>query len=527
MSDLNNTFSKHDYDSMVTDFLSACKIEDISPNDLCAVFYTDGGSRVIGSTNYGGWGIHGYVYADVPTKSTSGCSGVTPTKNGYAVGNKDHSQNAYVVGYLDYLGMIEKDSTNNIAELMGMLRCLSLIRTLKPKHSIIKADSKYVLRLIESRETYKQNGYKTSAGKELANQELCMTLVELFDEVAENHSLEVAWVKGHNGDYGNEMADRNATKGCYGAINKLNNVTIKTDDDIADAYLLNGDMFIFATPKDYFNDTNEAPKMLSENSLFFTTNGIDTRNNNTYFQASFGKMLNGKDKAEKRKLRGKPFADCCVSVIELNKPDPLINNLITVVADTFPNSGVIECNLSYQTRKSVYCDLLSGGLNTVRVDVNKGMMLLANGEEIATLSNPVRQTFRLIRDFNAVHQFLETYIKHGNLEVDSITDITHYLYEQTESKSKTVYKMIDYDKGYVPVEVSFTINDVTKSTSIPITIGIDTPSRMSLGRMKTIKPTVKLVTWDTTERTLRFAVVIETTEGVGVWMGIYSNIHLY
>ena len=102
-----------------------------------------------------------------------------------------------------------------------------------------------------------------------------------------------------------------------------------------------------------FGKDFDAPKMLSENSLFFTTNGIDIRDNSTYYQASFGKMLNSKDKDERKKLRGKPFADCCVSVIELNKPDPVINNIIDIVANHFPSTGVIECNLAYQTRQAV------------------------------------------------------------------------------------------------------------------------------------------------------------------------------
>lgn len=528
MSFLVCNYPMTDFQNMITDYLSACKAEDYGLEHLKGVFYTDGGSRTIKSVNYGGWGVHGYLFVDKPTNSNSGCKKATPTTVDYTTGKVDTKDvKAFVTAYIDYYGQIDKNSTNNIAELMGMLRCLFLVNQIGLQHTIIHADSKYVLNLIAGRDTYKGNGYKTSAGKDLANKELCMQLVEMYDEVSEKYDVELRWVKGHSGEYGNDMADANATKGCYLAANKLNGVVIKTDDTVRNDHHLDGDYLNIATPDEYFGKEFESPKMLSENSLFFTTNGIDVRDNTTYYQASFGKMLNSKDKDARKMLRGKPFADCCISVIELNTPDPVINNIVNIVAEHFPNTGVIECNLAYQTRQSVYSDLLQGGLNTVNVDINRGVVLMPNSEEIASLANPVRQSFRLINDFNAVKDFLDRYRNKGESGVDSITDITSYLYEKKESKTKTTLKLIEHDDGFIKIPIEIGSGDDKKTTHIPITIGVDTPSRMSLGRMKTIEPKVSLVTWDTLPRTMRFAVLIETTEGIGVWMGIYSNIHLH
>lgn len=528
MSFLVCNYPMNDFKNMITDYLSANKAEDFGMEHLKGVFYTDGGSRTIKSVNYGGWGIHGYVFVDKPTNSNSGCKKATPTTTGYVTGKVDPKDvKAFVTTYIDYYGQIDNSSTNNIAELMGMLRCLFLINQIGLQHTIIHADSKYVLNLILGREKFKENGYKTAAGKELANKELCMSLIEMYDEVTEKYDIELRWVKGHSGDFGNECADANATKGCYLAANKLSNVVIKTDSSVRNDHELDGDYLNIANPDDYFGKEIEPPKMLSENSLFFTTNGIDIRDNSTYYQASFGKMIGGKDKDERKKLRGKPYADCCISVIELNEPDPVLNNIMNIVAEHFPTTGVIECNLAYQTRQSVYSELLQGGLNTVSVDVNKGSVLLPNKEEIASLADPVRQSFRLINDFNAVKDFLDRFTKHDLKGVDEIVDITSYLYEKKESKNKTTLKLIDHDDGFINIPIEIGEGDDKKTTHIPITIGVDTPSRMSLGRMRTIEPKVSLVTWETLPRTLRFAVLIETTEGIGVWMGIYSNIHLH
>lgn len=528
MSVLVCNYPMSKFESLVGNYLKDNKAEEHTLEELKGVFYTDGGSRTVGSTNYGGWGLHGYLFIDKATNSNSGCKKAVPTNKGYVTGKIDgDTTKAFVVAYLDYYGSLIDDSTNNKTELLAMLRCLFLVKQLKLKHSIIHADSKYVLNLLKGRETYKNNGYKTSTGKELANLELCMSVVEMYDEVNEQLSIELQWVKGHSGDYGNDMADANATKGCYIASNHHSKVVIRTDKSVDDDYNLEGHYFNIETPDEYFGKELEAPKMLSENSLFFTTNGIDIRDNTTYYQASFGKMLNSKDKDERKMLRGKPFADCCISVVELNKPDPVLNNIINIVADNFPSTGVIECNLTYQTRQSVYSDLLKGGLNTVSVDVNRGRVLLPNKEELASLTNPVRQAFRLINDFNAVKDFLDRYTKRDKLGINTVTDITSYLYDAKETKSKVVLKPIEHDCGFVEVPVEITVGDIIKTTHIPITIGVDTPSRVSLGRMKTIEPKVSLLTWDTEERTLRFAVLIETTEGIGVWMGIYSNIHLH
>src|SRR5699024_3637834 len=131
-----------------------------------------------------------------------------------------------------------------------------------------------------------------------------------------------------------DAADANATKGCFIAVNRLDNIVTNTDSRVVDDYNTGDDYFNIGTPDSYFTVGGEevvgdveASKMLSENSLFFTTNGIDIRENTTYYQASFAKAATGKDKAERKMLRGKPFSDCCLSVVKLHEPDPVINSI--------------------------------------------------------------------------------------------------------------------------------------------------------------------------------------------------------
>jgi ribonuclease HI len=50
---------------------------------------------------------------------------------------------------------------------------------------------------------WKLNNWKTSAKKDVKN----VDLWKKIDELNSLHNIEWKWVKGHSGDFGNEMAD--------------------------------------------------------------------------------------------------------------------------------------------------------------------------------------------------------------------------------------------------------------------------------------------------------------------------------
>ena len=51
---------------------------------------------------------------------------------------------------------------------------------------------------------WKTNDWKTAQKKEVKNKDLWVEL----DNLADKHSIKWEWVKGHSGDYGNEIADK-------------------------------------------------------------------------------------------------------------------------------------------------------------------------------------------------------------------------------------------------------------------------------------------------------------------------------
>lgn len=514
------------YDETIDAQLKQNKLTDLDKtSSIKSCFYTDGGSKKDGVL-LGGWGVHGYVFADAPTNSSSGCKKSTPTANGYKTGKVDSEHKVPVLLYLDAYGVAE-EATNNKAELLAMLNCLKIIKEFNIVNAKIFADSQYVLKLLSNYQIYQSNGFKSSTGKELANQELCIELVNLYTECKNNATIELEWVEGHSGNFGNDCADNNATKALHLNYNKVNNIKLEFTGFLKDLHADSDIVINLASPQDYWQIERSPPKMLCENSLFFTTNGIDVLEPTVYYQASFGKKLASKDKDEKKSFRGKPFADCCISVVCLKEEEPVINSIIATTHGNFHDTGVIECDLSYISREAVYNDIASGGLYSSRVDLTQNKIYMANKTELAVLINPVRLAFRLINDFNAVKNFLDKFRENDLRGINKIVDVTDLFYQTTETKGKKVTKTIEHETGYVNAKISFEINGKDITTEIPLTVAVDTPSKIGLGKMKTINPKVQLVIWEVTERSLRYATLIETDEGIGVWMGIFSNIHLY
>lgn len=100
----------------------------------------------------------------------------------------------------------EPDTTNNRMELTAAIEGLAALT--RPSQVILYTDSVYVRDGITKWVAgWQRNGWKTSAKKPVKNAELWQRLV---DEAA-RHSVDWRWVKGHNGDHYNEIADTLAT----------------------------------------------------------------------------------------------------------------------------------------------------------------------------------------------------------------------------------------------------------------------------------------------------------------------------
>lgn len=102
----------------------------------------------------------------------------------------------------------ERLTTNNRMELTAVIHGLNALT--RPSEVTIFTDSQYVKNGIEQWiSQWKARGWRTSAGKPVANQDLWV----LLEEALGRHVVQWRWVKGHAGHYGNERADSLANSG--------------------------------------------------------------------------------------------------------------------------------------------------------------------------------------------------------------------------------------------------------------------------------------------------------------------------
>lgn len=129
------------------------------------LIYTDGACR--GNPGPGGWGA--VLQYGAETRELSGAESIT---------------------------------TNNRMELRAAIEALEALH--RPCRVRLVTDSKYVRDGITAwMVNWKKNGWKTAARKPVKNADMWQRL----DRATRLHDIRWEWVKGHNGDPGNERAD--------------------------------------------------------------------------------------------------------------------------------------------------------------------------------------------------------------------------------------------------------------------------------------------------------------------------------
>jgi ribonuclease HI len=104
----------------------------------------------------------------------------------------------------------ELGTTNNRMELMAVIQALSALK--RPCAVTLWLDSQYVLKgITEWLPGWKAKGWRTAGKTPVKNVELWQRLDDLVQK--SGHVIDWRWVRGHNGDPGNERADALANMG--------------------------------------------------------------------------------------------------------------------------------------------------------------------------------------------------------------------------------------------------------------------------------------------------------------------------
>lgn len=477
------------------------------------VFYTDGGCRP--SRGIGGYGVHGYTYIEEPAKVGTGCKDALPSKNGYIM-DKTGIPEITLIDYVDAVGSLIPESTNNIAELTALLKTFEVIKHFKLKEALILMDSNYVRDGIEGHlERWESNGWIKADGGPVANEELWRALSHARKELeAQGTQLRFGWVKGHSGNLGNELADRWATKGIMAGKNDIKIDTV-----------------LYRPAKGYWTAKTETNRLFCQPNWYFNSKIVDKNPETGYHTYYLG------EPREDDELLGKKMVDASFCVLQMKEEEPILEKIRKAHAETdFMQYGnPVLGRLNKILSKDVYEDILRFEDHFIRRDFHNGMLFAVGsadpmGVQLTRELRPPRLAFSAMDSLYALENILNHHVN-GNKGTHQVsTEITALLYETAHVGKKDVFRLkssITTADKTLQVTASYEKSDRSLGeASFDLTLGHDLPDRNTLAAIADQEPKVYVVTWPESPVAIRYATVIETNTGRGVWAALYSNLHL-
>lgn len=473
------------------------------------VFYTDGGCD---NPTVAGWGIHGYLFVPEPAKQGTGNPKALPTALGYQMGGSG-KPDITLTHYVDGFGSLTSHATNNVAELMANYKTLELIKQTGLKEVTLLMDSEYVLNGFEKWiHEWQKNGWTRKGGQAVSNGELWKKVYNLKIELKEDGvNFTSKWVRGHNGDLGNERADSLATAGKMAARNQNPLESFK----IADA-------------KGFWNPKSKRNRMFSLPNWYFAAYGSKApegpNDSHVYYIGTV------RDDIE---LIGKAIADASFAVLFLKESDPALEVVRQGTEDMYVGrpQGVMVGYLDQIFRSATYEELLDYGRNLLIKDRRNRRLMTKDKKLILHEADPPGLSFRLMEHMGLLEDRLRDFIKSHPKSHLRKTDITGLIYEKTEGKKKTSVKLkSSITTGTRSMKVEGIHRDEhdgsDRSLTFVLTLAQDLPDRNTLAALASEDVKVTLVTWPESVHAVRFAVVVESNGDVGIWAGPYSNLQM-
>jgi len=477
------------------------------------VLYSDGGCRPT-SRGFAGWGIHGYLYNTEESKKGSGCRKGYPTVNGY---NNTKDKELTMIRYYDGIGAMEGEGTNQEAELLGMIKAVVKaleVHAITPLSKVMfYSDSKYVIDgLNQWVQGWIKNGWTKSDGSEITHVGLWRRLHELSEECkAAIPSSTWKWLKGHNGDLGNECSDELATKA----------VVLSMKGNHAEEWKE-------SEPQGYWNYNASYNRLLAHPRWYFNTNSEQKTD------PSSGRYVyylgdNGNESSP-----GKRSADSCFSIVHLKEPEPVmeaIRDEQNRVAFSKTLQQVVQGRLADIFQSRTLVDLrntLSRFIHTSRNGNNLNLVL--GTTPLTDVCDPPMRVWNAIETLTSLDIVLQCFL--GNSKAINIvcTDITDILYEVDRTKKQPTCKLraeINSSATTFDVQVQYSTHPpVIEEAKVRMILGLDTAKRNDLAALASRFPKVTVVSWKESDCAFRYATVIEAGDDVGLYCAAYANIRV-
>ena len=441
---------------------------------LSATFYSYGGCRGHSSgKGYAGWGYHGeigdYVY--------------------------------------DGWGSIKELTTNNVAELAAVKEVVDIANQNDVNELLVISDSRYVVDGINDRyEKWEANNWLRHDGEPVKNRDYWEALANARAEfTGKGNQITFKWTRAHVGTKGNEIADKNATKG----------VMLST----------NGHHVSFheCVEKAKYGKDKVPPynRLFNHNFWYFNTNTINQTEtgHHVYYCGN-------------HEIIGKPESDAGHSVLYLKEPDSVLEKLRDH-QNRYVEEGeqlMFTGHLTDIFSSKNYGELVNNGtIHTSRKPKTRNILTF-NKQPLTSEVRPVGRSFYLLDVMSNLEERLKKVIDGELPDKWRLTDVTDKFYSRvTKGKGKTEREVFEFSKELptgiksINLDIEHGVGLTTGFTEVTLTFGIDIPSRNALAALSKEIKRISILTWPASKTSFNYGFILETEDDIGIWACGYSN----
>lgn len=504
--------------------------EELELQGTSAVFYCDAGYEETAKEmynykhNFAGIAIHGYVYLDEPPKKGTGNPKVIPGPTGYYRKENvtEESEIVTPVLYIDIAKGVpprEAYNSSNQAELRALMTTLKWI--LEKGKDLTKvyiySDSKYaVIGSNEWLEKWARNSWRTASGSEIKNKRMWMETEDLLDKVRKQcvDGFVLDWVRGHNGDTGNEAADVMATKAKAMAAK---------DSDEQIEYL--------SIPQGYWKVGNESPRILQAPRWYFSTTDhdyVDANGRYVYYIGAHG------TKEKELDLVGKRVADNFLGIVKIEDPDPVMEELRKqyLAKSTGEVCHLMVNHLDVIFSPKQYRELRERG-HLFTID-RKHQVVKTNdtGAIISNAMEPMGLGFRMVDIWTILKNNLEEYHR-GDPGYTTYNLIDHFFDKHPKKDEYKIKPTITQMTKFIDIKPEFNLAGLSdpediKTRKTRLLLGSDILTRNQLAAVAAEVHRLELITWRESSSVGRYATYVELKNGDhGLWCRYDANFALF
>lgn len=518
-----------------------------------AVVYSDGGCQEEVGITGAGWGLHGYCFdtleavrlAKIPALVTP--AGYQPKATGPQLKDESYNPEYTAMGlsvklkepilkehpdgllFDAWLGL--GNVTAQRAELEAFLAIFDTEEFEAENYNIF-SDSMYLVKgYLKQMDGWVTNKWRKADGNEIMHRDLWERILAVRDKLTDRVTIQ--HVKAHNGDLGNETADRNAT---YGVVNAVFAAMVKREATIHWHWTALSD-------KGYWEPEKNIPELMRTKWVYALTGQepskveIDGKSFYTYFHGDHGESPDAELAGKKDPAAGFSllFTPHRVEVVE-----KALRHHETNMWDhdnfMYKSDVMALINVSTIGTPKMMWEIGTAGFDSMWLRDHRNDVVNIKKAVVSKMMRPPRLSYRLLDEEAIAKEALLSLLKMKGIAFEgdkefheyslTINDLTDKFYETTVLKDGKpgVTKLSNF---YDQVAKSVTVeveNHVTKAPlKLILTRGIDIPTRNIMSNIAAENPKVYLVTWPYSKQVFHYATVILTDNEYSIWIGSYSN----